>query len=81
MKFSIDLDITPEELRRVLGWPDVQVFHQEMLDKMRQQVDAEGFDSAAMMKLYTAGSMDQLQRMMLKFMSGYQSSDNNKDAD
>ncbi len=81
MKFSIDLDITPEELRRVLGWPDVQVFHQEMLDKMRQQVDAEGFDSAAMMKLYTTGSMDQLQRMMLKFMSGYQSSDNNKDAD
>ncbi|MEH6650976.1 MAG: DUF6489 family protein [Motiliproteus sp.] len=81
MNFRIDLDMTPEEFRRVLGLPDVQDLHQEMLDKLRQQMDTESFDPAAMMKLYTSGSMDQLQQMMLKLMSGYGSSQNKKDAD
>ncbi len=79
MKFTIDLDITPEELRRVLGWPDVQDLHQEMLNKLREQMDVEGFDPAAMLKLYSTGSMEQMQRMMLKLMSGYGSSGDNKD--
>ena len=84
MKFSIDLDITPEEFRRVLGLPDVQELHQEMLAKVREQMSAEGFDPAAMFKLYTSGSVDQLQRMMMQLMSTYtssssKSSNNNKD--
>ncbi|MEH6470597.1 MAG: hypothetical protein V7752_05040 [Halopseudomonas sp.] len=79
MKFSIDLDITPEELRRVLGWPDVKDLQQEMLRKVREQMDVEGFDAAAMLKLYTTGSMDQMQRMMMQLMSGYGSTGNNKD--
>lgn len=81
MKFRIDLDITPEELRRVMGLPDVQELHQEMLDKLRQNIEIDGFDPAAMMKLYTTGSVDQLQKMVLKMMSGYRSPDNNKDTD
>ncbi|MEH6823129.1 MAG: DUF6489 family protein [Motiliproteus sp.] len=79
MKFSIDLDLTPEEFRRVLGLPDVQELHKEMLSKVREQMDAEGFDPAAMFKLYTGGSVDQLQRMMMQLMSGYGSINNNKD--
>lgn len=81
MNFRIDLDISPEEFRRVLGLPDVQDLHKEMLDKLRQQIDSEGFDPTAMMKLYTGGSVEQLQQMMLKLMSGYGSSHNKKDAD
>ena len=79
MKFRIDLDITPEELRRTLGWPDVQQLHQEMLEKAREQLDAEGFDPTALMKLYNPGSMDQMQRFLTQLMSGYSASDKNKD--
>ena len=79
MKFRIDLDITPEELRRVLGWPDVQDLQQEMMAKVREQIDAEGLDLNALMKLYTGGSMDQMQRFLTQMMSGYGSTNKNND--
>jgi hypothetical protein len=79
MKFSIDLDLTPEEFRRVLGLPDVQELHKEMLAKVREQMSAEGFDTAALFKLYTSGSVEQMQRMMMQLMSGFGSTNKNKD--
>ena len=32
MKINIDIDLTPEELRRFLGLPDVQGWQQQMLE-------------------------------------------------
>ncbi|MFT6914453.1 MAG: hypothetical protein ACJAWL_000749 [Motiliproteus sp.] len=81
MKFSIDLELTPEEFRRVLGLPDVQDLHKEMLSKVREQMSVEGFDAAAMFKLYSSGSVDQLQRMMMQMMSGFGSTNHPKDKD
>lgn len=73
MKFRIDLEISPEELRKVLGLPDVQGFQQELLDKMRQQVEAgaEGYDPLALMKSPLPGSMDPFQRLMAQLLSVY----------
>ena len=44
MKISIDM--TPEEMRTLMGWPDVQGLQQEMIDKIREQMNAgaEGYD-------------------------------------
>ncbi|WP_421863662.1 hypothetical protein [Motiliproteus sp.] len=79
MKFRIDLDITPEELRRVLGWPDVQELQQEMLAKVRENIESEGFDPTSMMKLYTGGSIEPMQRLLMQLMSGYNPFDGKTD--
>ncbi len=46
MNVRVDLDITPEEIRRLMGLPDVQDFNKEvmahMLKKLQEGVD--GYD-------------------------------------
>ncbi|EAR61747.1 DUF6489 family protein [Neptuniibacter caesariensis] len=85
MKFKIDIDMSPEELRKVLGLPDVQKFQQDMMDKITEQMEAgvEGYDPLTLFKPYLTsglGSMEALQKLMLGMMtSGYGSSDNKKD--
>lgn len=36
MKITIDMDCTPEELRRAVGLPDLTPIHDLYLDQMRQ---------------------------------------------
>lgn len=85
MKFKIDIDMTPEELRKVLGLPDVQKFQQDMMDKIREQMEAgvEGYDPLTLFKPYLTsglGSMEALQKLMMGMMtSGLNTSDNKKD--
>jgi len=85
VKFKIDIDMSPEELRKVLGLPDVQKFQQDMMDKITEQMDAgaEGYDPLTLFKPYLnsgLGSMEALQKIMMGLMtSGYSSSDNKKD--
>lgn len=35
MKFTVDVDCTPEEARRFLGLPDLTSVHEAYLDKMK----------------------------------------------
>ncbi|WP_299177014.1 DUF6489 family protein [uncultured Neptuniibacter sp.] len=85
MKFKIDIDMSPEELRKVLGLPDVQKFQQDMMDKITEQMEAgaEGYDPLTLFKPYLTsglGSMEALQKLMMGMMtSGYGSSDNKND--
>jgi hypothetical protein len=37
---KISVDITPEEMRTLMGWPDVQGLHEEMINKIREQMNA-----------------------------------------
>jgi hypothetical protein len=41
MKFTVDVDCTPEEARRFLGLPDLSPVHQAYIEKM-QRVVADG---------------------------------------
>ncbi len=81
MKFKIDIDMSPEELRKVLGLPDVQGFQEDMMNKIREQMDAgvEGYDPLTLFKPYMSsglGSMEALQKLMMGLMtSGYGQSD------
>ena len=87
MKFKIDIDMTPEEMRKVLGLPDVQKFQKDMMDKITEQMEAgvEGYDPLTLFKPYLTsglGSMEALQKMMMGLMtSGLNSTstDNKKD--
>lgn len=38
MKINVEIDITPEELRRFLGLPDVQGFQQHMLESFTENI-------------------------------------------
>lgn len=78
MNFKIDVEMTPEELRKVLGLPDVESFQKEMMDKIQERMDAgaEGYDPLTLFQPYMAnglGSMDALQKMLLGMMTTYTS--------
>ena len=46
MNIKINVDVTPEEMRRLVGLPDVQEFNKQVMDKMleRLTLGAEGYD-------------------------------------
>lgn len=76
MNFKIDIEMTPEELRRVLGLPDVSALQQEMIDKVREQMaaGAEGYDPLTLLKPYLnsgIGSMEALQKLLFGMMGQY----------
>ena len=38
MKINVEIDLTPEELRRFMGLPDVQGWQQQMLESFTQNL-------------------------------------------
>lgn len=84
MKFTINIDMTPEELRRALGLPDVAVLQDEIVNRIREQMDAgaEGYDPLTLLKPYMnqgIGSMEAFQKMLFTMMSQYGRNDDRKD--
>lgn len=84
MKFTINIDMTPEELRRTLGLPDVSALQDDLVQRMREQMEAgaEGYDPLTLLKPYLSsglGSMDALQKMMFTMMSQYGRPDDRQD--
>ena len=76
MNFKIDIEMTPEELRKVLGLPDVETFQQDMMDKIQERMEqgVEGYDPLTLFQPYMAsslGSMDSIQKMLLGMMTTY----------
>jgi hypothetical protein len=68
MNVKIDIDITPEEMRKLLGLPDVEAFQRELLNDIRARMleGAEGYDPLKLFQPYVAGSMaswDMFQKM------------------
>jgi len=68
MQIKIDMDITPEEVRRLMGLPDVQPFHQEMMDRIKEKMlaGAEGYDPMTLFKPFmdqTVSSMESFQKL------------------
>ena len=59
MKVNVDIDMTPEELRKLLGLPDVEPIQREMLDKLRQRLveGVDGYDPVKLLQPYLTGTM------------------------
>lgn len=54
MKATIEIDATPQEMRELLGLPEVQALQKEAMEKIREKM-LEGIqsnDPAELMKLY-----------------------------
>ncbi|MBS98560.1 MAG: hypothetical protein CMI01_07775 [Oceanospirillaceae bacterium] len=76
MKFTINIDMTPEELRRTLGLPDVSALQDDMVRRIHERMDAgaEGYDPMTLLKPYMSsglGSMEAFQKMLFTMMSQY----------
>ena len=73
MKFSIDIDCTPEEARQFLGLPDVQAFQEAMMalvqERMTEQVKA--MDPEALMKTWLPTGMQAWENMQEAFRRGF----------
>lgn len=76
MKINIEIDLTPDEFRTLMGWPDVQGLQNDLIAQFREQVAAraKGYDPLSLMGPYLAqsfGSLDAFQKMMAELMQGY----------
>jgi hypothetical protein len=74
MHVKVDVDITPEEVRRLMGLPDVHGFQQEIMDRIKQQMlaGAEGYDPLTLFRPFleqTASSMESFQKLFGGLMS------------
>ncbi|MCB2263428.1 MAG: DUF6489 family protein [Candidatus Thiosymbion ectosymbiont of Robbea hypermnestra] len=59
MNVKIDIDMSPEELRRLLGLPDVEPIQREMLDKLRKRMleGVDGYDPVKLLQPYLTGTL------------------------
>jgi hypothetical protein len=77
MKISFDIDCTPEEGRRFLGFPDLSSVHEVYLEKMRSAV-SEGFTAEAVNMIKNWGPFSEaglgLWKQMMEQMAGSGSS-------
>ncbi|MCP3868877.1 MAG: hypothetical protein GY703_12430 [Gammaproteobacteria bacterium] len=76
MKINVEVDLTPAEFRKLLGWPDVETFQNKLLDQVSQQMDsgAEGYDPLTLLKPFmaqSAGAMDIFNRFMGGIVQNY----------
>ena len=72
MKIDVTMETTPAELREFLGLPEVRQFQAEMLDRIREQMQAgvEGFDPLTMMRPFIAPDLRSMEAMQRAFWNG-----------
>ena len=84
MKITINIDITPEEMRELMGWPNVKGFQEELMDKIQGQMraGAEGYDPVSLMQPFVSqsfNSLKDLQKMMMGMMANQSDKEDKSD--
>jgi hypothetical protein len=69
MNVKIDIDISPDEVRKLFGLPDVEAFHRQLMDDIRARIadGAEGYDPLKLFQPYLSGTLapwDMYRKMM-----------------
>jgi hypothetical protein len=69
MKAKIEIDASPEELRRFFGLPDIQELQQELIEKVREKMAAgyDGFDPASLLKSSLPENLQSLTTLQKQF--------------
>ena len=72
MKINVTMETSPAELREFLGLPEVQSLQAEMIEKVREQMQAgvEGFDPVNMMRPFIAPDLRSIEAMQRTFWNG-----------
>jgi len=65
MKIHIEMDMTPEEARTVMGLPDVKALNEQMLEEMCRRM-REASDPEALIKLWApmGQGLEQFQKFL-----------------
>jgi len=85
MKVTIDMDLTPEEARKMMGLPDLEPLQQEVMEKVRertlQSLDDMNDPEFFFKKVFPAGvqSMESFQNFFGEMMSASNKTKSNKD--
>ncbi len=85
MNITVNVDITPEEMRKLMGLPDVEPFQKELMDELREKMKAgaAGYDPVQLFQPYLAttfASWDAFQKLMRGTVSRYGQSEKDKEA-
>ena len=72
MKINVTMETSPAELREFLGLPEVGTLQAEMIEKIREQMQAgvEGFDPLSMMRPFIAPNVQSMEAMQRAFLNG-----------
>jgi hypothetical protein len=75
MKINVEFDMTPDEFRKVMGLPDVQVFQKEMMETIIQkmQTGEDGYDPFTLFQPFMESginSVDSMKKMFMNMMGG-----------
>ena len=57
MKINVEVDLTPEELRRFMGLPDVGAVQQQMLEQFTQRVASSAEQRDELLRNLVTGAM------------------------
>lgn len=77
MKIKVDLEATPEELRRFLGLPDVQRLQDELMEELRKRMldGKEGYDPLSLMRPMLPAHLQGMEALQRAFWSALSQSD------
>lgn len=64
MNIRFDIEITPEELRRLMGLPDVQAFNEKVMNDMMEKLKAgtDGYDPMSIFQSSVMNNTDMLKQ-------------------
>lgn len=74
MKITVNIDTTAQEMREFLGLPNVQPLHDEMLEKIRENMEKGviGFDPLTLMKpLFPAQAQQSMEGLQKAFWDAF----------
>jgi hypothetical protein len=75
MNIKIDIDVSPEEMRKLMGLPDVETFQNQLMDDIRERITqgVDGYDPLKLFQPYMNSSMagmELMQRFLTAGLSG-----------
>jgi len=81
MKIKVEIDTTPEEMRRFFGMPDVQDLQQDLLSSIREKMKAgvEGYDPFSLLKPFLPENLRSMDAMQKAFWTAANSQSPDQD--
>ena len=78
MKVNIEIDLTPQEARELMGWPDVSQFQDKLMESVNEQIQSGGNENLnAMLQPFFAESQKAFGAYQ-KMMEGFTNTNFNK---
>jgi hypothetical protein len=83
MNVKIDIDVSPEEVRKLFGLPDVEAFQRQLMDDIRTRMaeGVEGYDPLKLFQPYlstTLASWDMFRKVVSAATEGTSTKDAKK---